>query len=83
MSNPTLSDIHFSKWLVSELPLTKSLIWDPLKLGIQTPDHSHCIQWEGINGEFRMTDPDEVARLWGQRKNKPNMNYGKLSRALR
>ena len=68
---------------MSELPLTKSLIWDPLKLGIQTPDHSHCIQWEGINGEFRMTDPDEVARLWGQRKNKPNMNYGKLSRALR
>ena len=49
----------------------------------KTPDHSHCIQWEGINGEFRMTDPDEVARLWGQRKNKPNMNYGKLSRALR
>jgi len=30
-----------------------------------------------------MTDPDEVARRWGERKSKPNMNYDKLSRALR
>lgn len=30
-----------------------------------------------------MTDPEEVARKWGRRKNKPNMNYDKLSRALR
>ena len=26
---------------------------------------------------------DEVARRWGERKSKPNMNYDKLSRALR
>ncbi|NWZ88382.1 ETV3 protein, partial [Poecile atricapillus] len=32
--------------------------------------------------EFRH-DPDEVARLWGRRKCKPQMNYDKLSRALR
>ncbi len=42
-----------------------------------------CITWEGTNGEFKMTDPDEVARRWGDRKSKPNMNYDKLSRALR
>ena len=30
-----------------------------------------------------MVDPDEVARRWGARKNRPNMNYDKLSRALR
>ncbi|OWF50477.1 uncharacterized protein LOC110450348 [Mizuhopecten yessoensis] len=42
-----------------------------------------CIKWEGPNGEFRMTDPEEVAKRWGSRKNKPNMNYDKLSRALR
>lgn len=28
-------------------------------------------------------DPDEVARRWGRRKNKPKMNYEKLSRGLR
>lgn len=30
-----------------------------------------------------MIDPDEVARLWGVRKNKPKMNYEKLSRSVR
>lgn len=42
-----------------------------------------CVRWEGPLGEFRMVDPDELGRKWGQRKNKPNMNYDKLSRALR
>ncbi|XP_042310325.1 protein FEV [Sceloporus undulatus] len=43
----------------------------------------NCIAWEGTNGEFKLLDPDEVARRWGERKSKPNMNYDKLSRALR
>ncbi|CAH2107910.1 unnamed protein product [Euphydryas editha] len=43
------------------------------------------ICWEGApgDGEFRLSDPDEVAKRWGRRKQKPNMNYDKLSRALR
>ncbi|EDW28567.1 GL19256 [Drosophila persimilis] len=41
------------------------------------------ISWEGQSGEFRLIDPDEVAKRWGERKAKPNMNYDKLSRALR
>ncbi|CAO4385404.1 unnamed protein product [Caenorhabditis nigoni] len=45
--------------------------------------NSTCIAWEGSNGEFKLIDPDEVARKWGERKSKPNMNYDKLSRALR
>lgn len=32
---------------------------------------------------FFLISSDEVARRWGERKSKPNMNYDKLSRALR
>lgn len=41
------------------------------------------ICWTGDGWEFKMVDPDEVARRWGLRKNKPKMNYEKLSRGLR
>ena len=42
------------------------------------------ISWTGdVAWEFKLHDPDEVARLWGCRKNKPKMNYEKLSRGLR
>uniref|UniRef100_A0A671K8F1 Protein C-ets-2 n=1 Tax=Sinocyclocheilus anshuiensis TaxID=1608454 RepID=A0A671K8F1_9TELE len=41
------------------------------------------ISWSGDGWEFKLTDPDEVARRWGKRKNKPKMNYEKLSRGLR
>lgn len=42
-----------------------------------------CISWTGNGWEFKLTDPDEVAKRWGDRKNKPKMNYEKLSRGLR
>ncbi|CAK9303776.1 unnamed protein product [Gordionus sp. m RMFG-2023] len=44
-----------------------------------------CICWEadGSPGEFKLSDPDKVASKWGKRKSKPNMNYDKMSRALR
>ena len=52
---------------------------------------SICSQWlfifwcsgPPVQGEFRLLDPDEVARKWGDKKSKKNMNYDKLSRALR
>merc|ERR1712223_58326 len=48
-------------------------------------DKQHCevIHWVGEDGEFKLESPEIVAQLWGTRKNKPNMNYEKLSRALR
>ncbi|XP_010847320.1 PREDICTED: ETS translocation variant 2, partial [Bison bison bison] len=42
-----------------------------------------CIRWTGNSREFQLCDPKEVARLWGERKRKPGMNYEKLSRGLR
>ncbi|XP_069460953.1 retroviral integration site protein Fli-1 homolog isoform X2 [Ambystoma mexicanum] len=58
-------------------------LWQFLLELLSDSNNSACITWEGTNGEFKMTDPDEVARRWGERKSKPNMNYDKLSRALR
>ena len=43
----------------------------------------HLIMWVGENGEFKLNDPEQVAQQWGRRKNKPAMNYEKLSRVLR
>ncbi|XP_043525209.1 DNA-binding protein D-ETS-6-like isoform X2 [Frieseomelitta varia] len=58
-------------------------LWQFLLELLSDSSNSSCIAWEGSNGEFKLTDPDEVARRWGERKSKPNMNYDKLSRALR
>ncbi|XP_074100919.1 DNA-binding protein D-ETS-3 isoform X1 [Cotesia typhae] len=58
-------------------------LWQFLLELLSDSSNAACITWEGTNGEFKLTDPDEVARRWGERKSKPNMNYDKLSRALR
>jgi len=58
-------------------------LWQFLLELLADPANASFIAWEGNNGEFKLSDPDEVARRWGERKNKPNMNYDKLSRALR
>ncbi|CAF0793046.1 unnamed protein product [Adineta steineri] len=41
------------------------------------------IIWTGKGLEFKLVEPEEVARLWGVQKNRPSMNYDKLSRSLR
>ncbi|XP_078063880.1 ETS translocation variant 3-like [Mustelus asterias] len=50
---------------------------------LRKEEYREVIAWQGDYGEFVIKDPDEVARLWGMRKCKPQMNYDKLSRALR
>lgn len=53
-------------------------------LELLTDKHNRTIiEWQGSEGEFKLTNPEMVAQLWGERKNKPAMNYEKLSRALR
>ncbi|XP_075385480.1 ETS domain-containing protein Elk-4 [Tenrec ecaudatus] len=58
-------------------------LWQFLLQLLQEPQNKHMICWTSNNGEFKLLQAEEVARLWGIRKNKPNMNYDKLSRALR
>jgi len=45
--------------------------------------YSEIIEWMTLDGEFKLHSAETVAQMWGQRKNKPTMNYEKLSRALR
>lgn len=58
-------------------------LWQFLLELLNSQENSEVIRWEGEKGEFKMVDPEEVAKKWGERKNKGNMNYDKLSRALR
>ncbi|CAL4068352.1 unnamed protein product, partial [Meganyctiphanes norvegica] len=58
-------------------------LWQFLLELLTEPANASVITWDGTTGEFKILDPDEVARRWGERKSKPNMNYDKLSRALR
>lgn len=74
-------------------------LWQFLLELLSDVSNASCIAWEpeppletavgrylggaSTAGEFKLIDPDEVAQRWGRRKGKPNMNYDKLSRALR
>ncbi|KAH1027984.1 ETV5-related protein Ets96B [Dendroctonus ponderosae] len=59
-------------------------LWQFLVALLDTPDvSSGCIAWTGRGMEFKLIEPEEVARRWGAQKNRPAMNYDKLSRSLR
>uniref|UniRef100_A0A8C4QLE6 GA binding protein transcription factor subunit alpha n=1 Tax=Eptatretus burgeri TaxID=7764 RepID=A0A8C4QLE6_EPTBU len=58
-------------------------LWQFLLELLTDRDARDAIAWVGERGEFRLNQPELVAQRWGQRKNKPTMNYEKLSRALR
>lgn len=60
-------------------------LWQFLKELLLQPDqHSQSIRWlDRMKGIFKIEDSVRVARLWGERKNRPAMNYDKLSRSIR
>jgi hypothetical protein len=58
-------------------------LWQFLLELLTEKQNLNIIRWIGENGEFEFVDPNQVAKLWGERKGYSNMNYSKLSRALR
>lgn len=60
-------------------------LWQFLKeLLAQPAVHGSAIRWlDRQRGVFKIEDSVRVARLWGKRKNRPAMNYDKLSRSIR
>lgn len=71
---------EFSFFSVMDSSIT---LWQFLLELLISNQHNRIIQWTNNEGEFKLINAEEVAKLWGMRKNKHNMNYDKLSRALR
>ncbi|GBN87708.1 ETS domain-containing protein Elk-1 [Araneus ventricosus] len=70
-------------WWESAGMETNITLWQFLLELLLSNQYTHIITWTNNDGEFKLLNAEEVARLWGLRKNKHNMNYDKLSRALR
>ncbi|XP_067096671.1 SAM pointed domain-containing Ets transcription factor-like [Osmerus mordax] len=60
-------------------------LWQFLReLLLKPHNYGHSIRWlNKEKGIFKIEDSAHVARLWGIRKNRPAMNYDKLSRSIR
>jgi len=60
-------------------------LWQFLRELLEQQDkYGQCVRWiDHTAGIFKIEDSHALARLWGKRKNRPAMNYDKLSRSLR
>lgn len=60
-------------------------LWQFLReLLLKPHSYGRFIRWlNKEKGIFKIEDSAQVARLWGIRKNRPAMNYDKLSRSIR
>ncbi|XP_008421085.1 ETS domain-containing transcription factor ERF [Poecilia reticulata] len=86
MKTPADTGFAFPEWAYKpeSSPGSRQIqLWHFILELLRKQEYNDVIAWQGDYGEFVIKDPDEVARLWGARKCKPQMNYDKLSRALR
>lgn len=86
MKTPADTGFAFPEWAYKpeSSPGSRQIqLWHFILELLRKEEYRDVIAWQGDYGEFVIKDPDEVARLWGARKCKPQMNYDKLSRALR
>lgn len=69
------------------LLLTEKLgrLWEFLRELLKDPNHCPSkIKWENHEeGMFRFVKSDQIAKIWGKRKDNLQMSYEKLSRAMR
>ncbi|XP_042568610.1 transcription factor ETV6-like isoform X2 [Cyprinus carpio] len=60
------------------------LLWDYVYQLLSDSRYEAFIRWEDPDAMiFRVVDSNGLARLWGNHKNRANMTYEKMSRALR
>ena len=61
----------------------RQILWEFLLKLLSDEKNKEIISWTNNFGEFRLNRSQEVARLWGRKKEREGMNYQKMSRALR
>ncbi|XP_015740399.1 transcription factor ETV7 isoform X3 [Coturnix japonica] len=60
------------------------LLWDYIYQLLSDSRYEPYIKWEDKEAKlFRIVNPHGLAQLWGNHKNRMNMTYQKMSRALR
>ncbi|NXX61309.1 ETV7 factor, partial [Scopus umbretta] len=60
------------------------LLWDYVYQLLSDSRYKPYIKWEDKEAKvFRVVNPNGLAQLWGNHKNRLNMTYEKMSRALR
>ncbi|KAM6232665.1 transcription factor ETV7 isoform 3-T3 [Spheniscus humboldti] len=60
------------------------LLWDYVYQLLSDSRYKPYIKWEDKEAKvFRIVNPNGLAQLWGNHKNRMNMTYEKMSRALR
>ncbi|NXS43961.1 ETV7 factor, partial [Balaeniceps rex] len=60
------------------------LLWDYVYQLLSDSRYKPYIKWEDKEAKvFRVVNPNGLAQLWGNHKNRMNMTYEKMSRALR
>ncbi|NXL89978.1 ETV7 factor, partial [Alectura lathami] len=60
------------------------LLWDYVYQLLSDSHYEPYIKWEDKEAKvFRIVNPNGLAQLWGNHKNRVNMTYEKMSRALR
>ncbi|KAM4795729.1 transcription factor ETV7-like [Rhinophrynus dorsalis] len=58
-------------------------LWDYLYQLLSDKRYEPYIKWEDKESKiFRVVNPNKLAALWGNHKNRPNMTYEKMSKAL-
>ena len=59
-------------------------LWEFLLEQLDKEDNSHVIHWVDKEAlTFQFSNPEEVAKRWGEVKCRPRMNYDNLCRSLR
>lgn len=60
-------------------------LWEFIRDLLLNPESCpSLICWDNYEeGTFRFVRSDKVAKLWGEKRDNPEMNYEKLSRAMR